>query len=183
MPPSLESFKSTWPTHTVNMVGPGLCASSMLGPLLKSSYIGNVVRVSPNALSFSSVKAMEGIYVYSNKNDIFLKGTVYDGLALNSSTPNMRSLLTEKNPEKHADIRKYFGPCFSPTGLAEQEESITTLVDVFISKMYKYSSKPLEIGWWYHCLAFDITGKLSLGESFGSTKTGTLRLTSILEHG
>ncbi|KAI5784764.1 cytochrome P450 [Geopyxis carbonaria] len=127
---------------------------------------GPVVRIAPKQLSFESLRAQDAIYGQTAHGPNFTKSHMYDGLAMSSVIPGMRSMLTQKDPKAHANTRKYFAPCFSTAALAAQEPAVMALVDLFCAKARKL--RTIEAGYWFHAFSFDVTGELSFGESFGS---------------
>lgn len=121
---------------------------------------GEVVRVSPNELSFSSADAWKDIYGHGSrlsKDPLFYKHPG-DGVAdiVNSNTTN------------HARMRKIFAHAFSDSALKKQEPLFLTYVDVLVQKLRQLSTADPEHKFnmvdMYNFTTFDIMGDLTFGE-------------------
>ncbi|KAI1138331.1 cytochrome P450 [Hypoxylon sp. FL0543] len=130
---------------------------------------GPVVRVSPNELSFASVESWKAIYGHpAPGKPIPIKAPFYDiyGAGFNSLC-----IGSERDPHKHAGMRKMLTAAFSQRCLLEQEEIVSGTVDEFVRIIGEEGgpvSKGIDMTKWYEMVAFDILGEMAFGESFHS---------------
>jgi hypothetical protein len=133
--------------------------------------IGPVFRVSPNELSFASVKSWKDIYgpwagkqpfVKSEFYDIY--GTGFDSLCIGS----------ERDPAEHNRMKRSLAGMFSTKSVFEQESIMQEVLDRFISRVGQFSDlkEGLNMTDWYDMVAFDVLGEMAFGESFGSIESG-----------
>ncbi|KAM5437368.1 hypothetical protein McanCB21832_002078 [Microsporum canis] len=127
---------------------------------------GDIVRISPNELSFASVESWKAIYghpvagratmVKSEFYDMY--GSGFDSLCIGS----------ERKPQVHSRMRKSLTPAFSTKALAEQESIVQMCIDEFIEKVGEQGTqeKGLDMTKWFEMLAFDILGEMAFGETF-----------------
>lgn len=89
----------------------------------------------------------------------------------------MSSIVTERDPSKHAQMRRLLAHAFSNTSLNEQQELIIGTVDRFIELVKTKTCVQdgvFDIAKGYERMAFDIIGDLAFGETFGALETGLL---------
>ncbi|EMR90855.1 putative benzoate 4-monooxygenase cytochrome p450 protein [Botrytis cinerea BcDW1] len=138
---------------------------AILGSLLPR----DIVRIAPNELSFASVESWKAIYGHPTRgNEIAPKGPFYEVFAAGF---NSKCVGSERNPEKHALMRKMLNPAFSQRGLLEQEEIISGTIDKFVRVLGEKAgpgTKGLNMTKWYEMNSFDILGEMAFGESFHS---------------
>ena len=103
---------------------------------------GDVIRIQPNHLSFTSVEAMRDIHGYKSKA---MKGSIYNNLfqppgakagenMLSSTCPAcMVSTLTDRNREYHDKFKRIFGVFFTNTALIRLEPTIRERLDTVVS--------------------------------------------------
>ncbi|KAJ4303772.1 hypothetical protein N0V90_002673 [Kalmusia sp. IMI 367209] len=129
---------------------------------------GDVVRVSPNELSFSKVESWNEIYGHANKGrKPFLKSNFYD----NGKYPHV---VTARDPEEHRKQRRALSHAFSAQALRDQESVVQEYVNMFIDGLEKWGTgtQGLNIVEAFNWVTFDIIGELAFGESFGACKLG-----------
>ncbi|KAH8670855.1 cytochrome P450 [Xylariales sp. PMI_506] len=131
---------------------------------------GPVVRVNPRRLSFATVESYRDIYPYTlrDKSKIFVKDATY-------SSRGETHIHTERDPEKHAKMRKKLSVAFSTQSLRDQEDIIHKYVDLFIAQIGKSGNpgaSPTLLKDIFEWLTFDIIGDLTFGESLGATAGG-----------
>ncbi|KAI1202685.1 cytochrome P450 monooxygenase-like protein [Nemania serpens] len=130
---------------------------------------GDVVRISPNELSFSTPQSYEEIYGQGSKDKKkFLKTEFYDV----SKIPRITSV---RDPDAHARQRKAMSYGFSTKALRDQEVLIHEYVDMFIRQLANLGEsgrKGVNVSEAYNWLTFDIIGELSFGESFNAVAGG-----------
>lgn len=75
---------------------------------------------------------------------------------------------SERDPSRHAQMKRVLSPAFSTKALVEQEHIITGSVDAFLAKLRLKGDAAggLNMTHWYEMLAFDILGDMAFGQSF-----------------
>ncbi|KAI0903432.1 cytochrome P450 [Ustulina deusta] len=129
---------------------------------------GHAVRTAPNEVSFSSSQSWADIYGVRPGHRTFLKGNFYDGGSF--AGLGTASIISERKPEAHRNMRDYLSNAFSDRAITKQEVTVASLVDRFIHRVGELGSrqKALNMATTLQSLTFDITGSLSLGASFGA---------------
>ncbi|KAL8795325.1 MAG: hypothetical protein Q9195_002195 [Heterodermia aff. obscurata] len=131
---------------------------------LHNYYRSDVVRISPDELSFVAPSAWKDIYGLRSGHDEFPKDlTTFSGLV---------NLLTANNAD-HTRFRRLLSHGFSDKALREQESLIQTYVHNLISGL-KHQAQASEgkanLGDWFNYTTFDVIADLSLGTSFDCLK-------------
>ncbi|RAQ59967.1 cytochrome P450 [Aspergillus flavus] len=121
--------------------------------------LGDIVRISPNELSFASVESWKAIY--QPKSAPLVKSEFYE---IYGSGFNSLCIGSERNPETHSRMRKSLAAAFSTKALLEQEDIIQGCVNDFIEGIR--SQTTVNVTKWFEMLAFDILGEMAFGESF-----------------
>ncbi|QSZ32316.1 hypothetical protein DSL72_001890 [Monilinia vaccinii-corymbosi] len=114
---------------------------------------GQVVRIAPDELAFSSAQSWRDIYGHSVKGKKYFRKT--DWYAGVGDLPN--SISTEPDPVKHSAMRRVLANAFSNSVLKGQADVVTKYLDMFVSQIKKHSSDegiPMEE--WFNWLTFDI---------------------------
>ncbi|KAK7749836.1 hypothetical protein SLS53_000417 [Cytospora paraplurivora] len=135
-------------------------------PLTRST--GPVVRTAPDELSFNSAQSWKDIYGFRPGHKTFVKSDFYDGGSF--AGQGMHSIVSEREPEVHGQMRRYLSHAFSDKSLSEQEEMISSSIDQFVLSLEERSAgeKGHNITKGFETLTFDIIGDLAFGESFGA---------------
>lgn len=105
----------------------------------------------------------------------FVKGTFYEGG--NFAGRGVTSIVSERDPPRHANMRRLLANAFSLTSLTEQEELVQSSVDRFIDLVKTKTverDEVFDLTKGYERLTFDIIGDLAFGETFGALETGEL---------
>ena len=131
---------------------------------------GPVVRVNPNTLSFITAQAWKDIHGYQSGRRQLRKDHVSH--AERSFTQSVTAIIDDAD---HARVRGLLSPAFSERSLREQEPLIMGYVDLLIQRL-KTQTAAVDLVRWFNFTTFDITGDLSLGQSFGSLETGEYHL-------
>ncbi|KAI3318111.1 cytochrome P450 [Xylariaceae sp. AK1471] len=163
-----------------NYPGPFWARASLLWRLLHSMdgrfhrYIeichkryGDVFRVSPDELSFCTPTAWTDIYGTSTKGVTrIVKNEFYEVF---SAGFEAQSIGTERDPIAAQQKRALFSTALSVRGLARQEPIMQKHIDIFVQKLGRLGNneKGIDMSKWFIYAAFDITGQMSFGESFG----------------
>ncbi|KAJ5961382.1 benzoate 4-monooxygenase cytochrome P450, partial [Penicillium vulpinum] len=119
-------------------------------------HTGDIVRISPNELSFASVESWKAIYGHPIagkatmvKSEFYnIYGSGFDSLCIGS----------ERNPQVHSRMRKCLTAAFSTKAIMEQESIVQSCIDQFIDKLRADGTqeKGLNMTKWFEMLAFDI---------------------------
>uniref|UniRef100_A0A4E9ELW2 Isotrichodermin C-15 hydroxylase n=1 Tax=Gibberella zeae TaxID=5518 RepID=A0A4E9ELW2_GIBZA len=128
---------------------------------------GDVVRIAPNELSFSSASAYEEIYNYTSKDpEPFLKSEIF---YRSDSAITRPDIVFVKDPEDHRNQRKHLLHAFSLKALRDTESTVRRYVDQFIHRLGQ-NGGPKTLGVdtsiVYNWLTFDIIGKAHKGKTF-----------------
>ncbi|KAJ3545114.1 hypothetical protein NM208_g2676 [Fusarium decemcellulare] len=131
---------------------------------------GDVIRISPNELSFVTVEAYRDIYIQSGKNKSrFIKSKFYD------TGEKILGLAQVQDPEEHQRQRKMLARAFSLRSLRGQENVVHDYTDKFLHQLGRigHAKGPgIDMKQALHWLTFDIIGHLAFGESFGAVESG-----------
>ncbi|KAK4210842.1 cytochrome protein [Rhypophila decipiens] len=167
--------------------GPFLARSSLIWRIIHSirgrihlaiddghKKYGPVFRVSPNELSFASLKSWKDIYGHAVGNkQTLVKSEFYD---MYGSGFKKLCIGSERDPQKHRKMKQSLSAAFATKALREQEAIVANVVDAFINKIGRLggpgSDKGLNMTKWYEMLAFDILGEMAFGEPFGCIEDG-----------
>ncbi|KAI0198467.1 benzoate 4-monooxygenase cytochrome P450 [Astrocystis sublimbata] len=129
---------------------------------------GPVVRIAPNELSFNSATSWKDIYGIRHGHKPFIKSDFYDGGSFASR--GVHSIVSERDVDAHAGMRKYLSSAFSDRALSEQEALIAQSIDKFID-LLPTRGDGYDISKGFEMLTFDIIGDLAFGETFGAIES------------
>ena len=157
------------------MVSAGTRAS--VSDVLKS--VGKAVRVSPNEVSFVSTQSLKDIYGSPVGRSAFTKGELYDVISAGFDSGDIG---TERNPQVHARMKRSLLGAFSTKSLREQESILHECIDKFIIAIGVKGQleQGIDMTEWFEMIAFDVTGEMTFGESFGCIEKGLLPQLSIV---
>jgi cytochrome P450 len=132
------------------------------------------VRIAPNDLSFNTAQSWQDIYGFRQGHKTFIKGIFYEGGVF--AGHGVSSIDSERDPQRHANMRRLLANAFTMTSLTEQEElirgSIDRFMDVFRAKAIEQDAA-FDVTKGYERMTFDIIGDLAFGEPFGALETET----------
>ncbi|KAF2763809.1 cytochrome P450 monooxygenase-like protein [Teratosphaeria nubilosa] len=131
---------------------------------------GPVVRIAPNELSFNRAQSWQDIYTVRHGALPFIKSEFYEG---GNFAAEALSIVSERDPERHARMRRYLSNAFSDRSLKEQEPLIQGVVDELIAKLAAFDAQGTDMVMWFNLATFDIIGSLAFGETFGGVASGT----------
>ena len=133
---------------------------------------GEIVRVSPNELSFSSAGAWKDIYGHRKGDQA---GLVKDPRFYSNPGSHGVVDIINANDTDHGNIRKIFSNAFSDRALKKQEALFTTyadkLVDTLRAKAASCGSHQVDMVAMYNFTTFDTMGDLTFGESLNMLET------------
>ncbi|KAI2463952.1 putative cytochrome P450 [Annulohypoxylon bovei var. microspora] len=127
---------------------------------------GPVVRVAPNELSFNTAQSFRDIYGFRPGHETFPKSIFYEGGSF--AAKGVHSIVSERDPAIHAQMRRLLSHAFSNSSLLEQEELVADSVDRFVRLMMAKVGQRVDIADLYERMAFDIIGNLAFGETFSA---------------
>ncbi|KAL8900470.1 MAG: hypothetical protein Q9207_005685 [Kuettlingeria erythrocarpa] len=132
---------------------------------------GPVVRVAPHELSFNTAQAWKDIYGQRRGHSPFIKSAFYDG---GNFAGQAHSIVSERDPAKHGEMRRFLSNAFSDRSLKEQEYLITDVIDEFCRQIGARGAGEdgVDLSKWFNLLTFDVIGELAFGESFNGVRTG-----------
>jgi cytochrome P450 len=129
------------------------------------SQYGEVVRFSPEELSFTNERAWKDIYGHKTV-PLAKDPMLYNSVKLGSDGATS---IFNASPEMHPIIRKQLAYAFSDKALREQEPLIRGYIDLLMKKLRDtaQSRTPTDLVRWYNFTTFDLIGDLAIGRSFG----------------
>lgn len=115
---------------------------------------GPVVRVAPNELSFNTAQSWRDIYEKKKGQATFIKSDFYDG---GNFAAEAHSIVSERDPDEHANMRRYLRDAFSDRSLREQEYLISEVIDRFVEKIGEEGrdGPGIDIVTWFNLATFD----------------------------
>ncbi|KAL8655716.1 MAG: hypothetical protein Q9210_000697 [Variospora velana] len=131
---------------------------------------GEVVRITPDELSFISPSAWQDIYTIKPQLPKVKKG-------VSQAANGVPVLATETVIERHARQRRILAPAFSERALRKQEDILKHYTDLLVSKLNDQiasTEKPsvtLNIARWYNFTTFDTIGDLLFNDPFHSLES------------
>lgn len=138
--------------------------------LLHDKY-GSIIRLSPNELSFNSVRAWTDVYGHRVGRPDLNKDPIHVGAV--DPMPGV-STISMADRATHARQKKALSYGFSKQALWSQEEIVngfvTKLMNIFHG--YEKSGEAFDIVKWMNFITFDVIGDLAFGESFGCLDKG-----------
>lgn len=117
--------------------------------------IGDIIRIAPDELSFSSVQSFKDIYGPGSKQrKFFLKSELF------YDHGDDASIVFERDPGKHAAAAKIYRPAFSTQALRDQEHVIHLHTDTLVDQLLRLSklSGSVDMARAAEWLTFDIIG-------------------------
>jgi cytochrome P450 len=126
---------------------------------------GEVVRISPDELSFTNPKAWRDIYGHGSKEGPGAappKTWARQGRSANGA----KSIITQPDNAEHARIRKIFSPAFSDRALVQQAPLFTKYADQLVSNLRESVKKDevVDLVRMYNFTTFDVMADLTFGE-------------------
>ena len=127
---------------------------------LHDQYQSEVVRISPNDLSFINPQGWKDICGYRVGHIPFEKDVAVYGKAYNGND----TLLTAKKPD-HSRMRRVLDYAFTTKALKEQTpvifEHVDRLIDILTTRVGKDSDGRMDLAQWYAWMTFDVIGERS----------------------
>lgn len=125
---------------------------------------GEVVRIAPNELAFSSSTAWKEIMGHHSGEEVGKSMTFY--------RPVDAAPVSIINAERHVHgvLRRQLAHGFSERSMREQEPLIKGYIDLLIQRLHENCGKAVDLAAWYNFTTFDIIGDLAFGEPFDCLK-------------
>lgn len=129
---------------------------------------GDIVRLSPNELSFTNATAWKDIYGHHQGHADFPKNPIW----MTPGSNGIHSILSA-NDADHSRYRRLLSHAFSDKALREQEYLLLHYIELLMTRLKdqiraspQSKAASVNIVRWLNFTTFDIIGDLSLGESF-----------------
>ncbi|KAI0099279.1 cytochrome P450 [Nemania sp. FL0031] len=128
---------------------------------------GAVVRYGPNRYSISDPEALNAIYGHGTR---FAKSSWYDAW----TPPNGWNLFGDRSIHRHANTRRQLQSTYSMTSLVSYEPYVDQCSEIFSQRLSEMSAagKPVDMGHWLQCYAFDVIGQITYGKRIGFLDRG-----------
>lgn len=128
---------------------------------LHQIYNAEIIRVSPNELSFQHRDAMKEIMGHRKGN---IEENAKDPDFIDANHQDIISA----DRATHTRYRRILSNGFSTKSMLDQQPIIKGYIDLLIERLHAISSKgPIDMVSWYNYTTFDVIGDLAFGESFG----------------
>lgn len=130
---------------------------------------GDVVRISPNTLSFIDSSAWNDIYGHRRGRALLPKDPAfYNEMLLDRKT------ITMANDVDAAPIRRAMNPAFSHKALLEHEPMLQSHVDRLMAQFAKMSRDQgsVDMRKWFTFSIFDVNSDFAFGEDLGCVRRG-----------
>ncbi|KAG8530972.1 uncharacterized protein KY384_004329 [Bacidia gigantensis] len=136
---------------------------------------GQVVRIAPNELSFTSPKAWRDIYGHHQGRPNFPKNRLWM-----ATGPDGIDSILSANDADHSRYRRLLSHAFSERALKSQEHLLLRYVDLLVTRLkvqLRDSGRDVvtaDLTKWFEYTVVDIVGDLAFGESFHCLETSRL---------
>jgi len=127
---------------------------------------GEVIRFTPNHISFTNPEAWKDMYNYNSAIPHFTKDK------MNYLTPinGVESIHSTPNDMDHRRQRRFLSHAFSEKALREQEPLIVSYIDLLMKRLGEEVDGPTQgktdLVRWLNWTTFDLVGDLTFGEPF-----------------
>ncbi|KAF8067760.1 cytochrome P450 [Lyophyllum atratum] len=121
---------------------------------------GEVVRIGPNELHFSSPRAYATIY--ASGSQFTKQPALYKCFGMDEGS------FAIVDPHKSKKRREMLLPLFSRRAILKLESVIQEKVDILISRILAHGSKPVDLTLGFRCTTFDTIADYCFAQSFGA---------------
>jgi cytochrome P450 len=123
-------------------------------------------------VSFNSSQSWNDIYGFRQGHQTFLKSDFYEGGPF--AGRGVHSIVSERDVDAHAQMRRHLAHAFSDRSLSEQEALVAETVDKFVRVVGERGGRKggFDISKGLEMMTFDIIGDLAFGEVFGGVESG-----------
>lgn len=131
-------------------------------PLTSDSdpFLGPVVRIAPNHLSFSTHEAQKVIYGFGTREVPSMRK---DPIFFTPEVDHSMNIINETNKEEHSRMRRMLSYAFGNTNLLENEDVLVRRTDEFIKQVGNSNSRDgkrgIDVVRAFNYVTFNIMGK------------------------
>lgn len=129
---------------------------------------GSVVRIGPDHLSFTDVRAWKDIYGHRIGSESTMN-EMPKAHTFNKTIRHIPTSIINADREEHSRFRRALSHGFSDSAMRDQEPMIAKYVDLLIAQLHEEcgdGKNKLNVEAWYNWTTFDIVGELVFGQSF-----------------
>ncbi|KAI0530209.1 isotrichodermin C-15 hydroxylase [Xylaria digitata] len=141
--------------------------------LLHDKY-GQVVRVTPDSLSYTCSQAWSDIYAWKQSSQ---NGNLPKDPKFYVKAPDSHDTISSAGDADHRRLRRIQAHAFSEKAIMLQEQYLQQYTEKFVKCLRNEASQNsgvVDLAKWVNFLTTDVIGDLSFGESFGGLDTGRL---------
>jgi cytochrome P450 len=136
-------------------------------PFNPTCIAGPVVRYGVNRFSIADPLAASVIYGPGSK---FTKSSWYK--TWSSPSPGAWSIFSDQDAKRHAFQRRQYQNTYSMSSLVNYESYVDECADLFSQRLSEMSardgwSRPVDMGHWLQCYAFDVIGMITYSKRIG----------------
>jgi len=136
---------------------------------LHQRYDADIVRISPNELSFQHPDAWKDIMGHRSGG-----GQSWENEKDPDIVEERRIDIISAGRRDHARYRRILSHSFSARSMQDQQPIIMTYMDLFTKRLRSVAGRgPVDMVMWYSSTTLDIIGDLTFGESFGCLERST----------
>lgn len=135
---------------------------------------GKIVRIAPNELSFATPQAWTDIFSSHSSAPPFPKNPIFFKVPAGQA----ENIATTRDAADHARMRKLLASAFTDQAVKAHESKVQCYSDLLVARLKEITFNPdgkggiADMRDWFNFYAFDVTGDLGFGESFGCLQKG-----------
>ena len=130
-------------------------------------FVGSVVRIAPNHLSFSDHSAQKIIYGFGTK---VIPSMKKDPIFFTPEVDHSMNIINECDKEEHTRMRRMLSFAFSMSNVMENDEVLMRRTDEFLDVIGRtdteHGQRGIDIVQKFNYVTFDIMGEMSFGDSW-----------------
>ncbi|KAH6629948.1 putative cytochrome P450 pisatin demethylase [Chaetomium sp. MPI-SDFR-AT-0129] len=129
---------------------------------------GPIVQVMPGYFSIDDPETHKTIYGYGAP---WIKGESYDAWHVG---PNLSNLFSERDPTKHAAMRRKVASMYSMSSLVSYEPYVDECIALFRKHIatIEASKGEIDLAYWFRCYAFDVVSMITFSDRLGFLTEG-----------
>ncbi|KAK5459698.1 hypothetical protein LTS15_003827 [Exophiala xenobiotica] len=129
---------------------------------------GDIVRIGPNELSYTTSKVWKDVYQSHSGRAQFQKDPLH--YQKHDKTPSLHV----SSDADHTRMRRLISHAFSDKALRDQEAIMKQYSDLLVKRLHEVtrSGGPIDIKQWYKWTLFDLFGDLCFNQPFGCLQSG-----------
>lgn len=160
--------------------GPWLASCTRLWKLFKFAHgrthhdylalhqkYGNIVRIGPNEVSFSSAESAAAILAPGQG---FYKSDFYKVFP----PPEHKDVFTEMNETVHAQKKRIVAPAYNLNSTIKSESSFDETNNLLLERLERFAHREetIDLAEWLHYYSFDTIGNIAFSSTFGFLEQG-----------